>query len=116
MFYCKQSIWYSKNEIKEGDGQGYITIDAYRTLKKLQNKWSPDQERLYQKVIKGEEISIEDLQEGFPVYKLQNFGFAENTVLPVAIMHKFALFPLIPSAIKGTELEELHKKMFSFLF
>jgi exodeoxyribonuclease-5 len=102
---------YLEGEIKEGDGQGYITIDAYRAFKKLQNKWSNDQERLYQKVIKGEEISLDDLTEGFPVYKLQNFGFAEDTVLPVGIMHKFALFPLVPSAIKGTELEALHKKM-----
>ena len=102
---------YLASEIKEGDGQGYITIDAYRAFKKLQNKWSSDQERLYQRVIKGEEISLDDLTEGFPVYKLQNFGFAEDTVLPVGIMHKFALFPLIPSAIKGTELEVLHKKM-----
>jgi hypothetical protein len=102
---------YLESEIKEGDGQGYITLDAYRAFKKLQNKWSNDQERLYQRVIKGEEISLDDLTEGFPVYKLQNFGFAEDTVLPVGIMHKFALFPLIPSAIKGTELEELHKKM-----
>jgi hypothetical protein len=102
---------YLKSEIKEGDGQGYITIDAYRAFKKLQNKWSNYQERLYQKVIKGEEISLDDLIEGFPVYKLQNFGFAEDTVLPVNIMDKFALFPLIPSAIKGTELEVLHKKM-----
>jgi hypothetical protein len=102
---------YSADEIKEADGQGYITLDAYRALKKLQNKWSGDQERLYQKIVRGEEVTLEDLTEGFPVYKLQNFGFAEDTVLPVNIMHKFALFPLVPSAIKGTELEELHRKM-----
>jgi hypothetical protein len=29
---------YSKSEIKEGDGQGYITIDSYRAIKKLMNK------------------------------------------------------------------------------
>ena len=102
---------YSKSEIKEGDGQGYITIDSYRAIKKLMNKWSPSQEKLYQRIINKEEIPLTDYIEGFPVLKLQNFGWVEDTILPVQAMHKFALMPLIPSAVKGTQLEELHKKM-----
>ena len=102
---------YSAKEIKEGDGQGYITFDAYRALKKLQNKWSTKQEALYQKIVRGEDIPLGDVSEFFPVYKLQNFGFVEGTVLPVSAMHKFALFPLIPNVIQGTELENLHKQM-----
>ena len=102
---------YSAKEIKEGDGQGYITFDAYRALKKLQNKWSNKQEELYQKIVKGEDISLGTVTEFFPVYKLQNFGFVEGTVLPVSAMHKFALLPLIPNVIQGTELENLHKQM-----
>jgi exodeoxyribonuclease-5 len=102
---------YTKEEIKEGDGQGYITFDAYRTLKKLQNKWSDKQEDLFQKIIKGEPIEG-PLDEFFPVYKLQNFGYLEDTVLPVTAFHKFALFPLIPSVIKeGSDFDKLHKKM-----
>jgi hypothetical protein len=115
----KEVAKYTKREIKEADGQGYITFDAYRTLKKLQKKWSQDQENLYQKIVNKENVSVTDIIEMFPVYKLQNFGFAEassgntvqNTVLPVTIMHKFALLPLIPSMIKGTELENLHHQM-----
>lgn len=102
---------YSAKEIKEGDGQGYITFDAYRALKKLQNKWSTKQEALYQKIVRGEDVPLGDVSEFFPVYKLQNFGFVEGTVLPVSAMHKFALFPLIPNVIQGTELENLHKQM-----
>jgi len=102
---------YSKSDIKEGDGQGYITIDSYRAIKKLMNKWSPQQENLYKKIINKEEIPLTDYIEGFPVLKLQNFGWVEDTILPVQAMHKFALMPLIPSAVKGTQLEELHKKM-----
>lgn len=102
---------YTKKEIKEADGQGYITFDAYRMLKKLQNKWSEAQENLYQKIVKGETISTTDIIEMFPVYKLQNFGFVQGTVLPVTAMHKFALMPLIPSMIKGSQLENLHRQM-----
>jgi hypothetical protein len=105
--------------IKEGDGQGYITVDAYRTLKKLQNRWSDQQELLYKKVIKGGEITTAEYVELFPPYKLQYFGplvaqtkdFANGTVLPVTAFHKFALVPLIPSWVKGSDLEVLHKEM-----
>jgi exodeoxyribonuclease-5 len=98
-------------EMNEADGAGYITLDAYRALKKLQKNWSNDQENLYQKVIKGVEISASDVVEFFPVYKLQHYGFLANTKLPVIAMHKFALMPLIPSAFKGSDLENLHKQM-----
>jgi exodeoxyribonuclease-5 len=102
---------YTKKEIKEGDGQGYITFDAYRTLKKLQNKWSDKQEEVFQKIVKGEPITG-PIDEFFPVYKLQNFAYLEDTVLPVTAFHKFALFPLIPSVIKqGSDLDKMHKSM-----
>ena len=107
-------------EMKEADGAGYITLDAYRTLKKLQNNWSNDQENLYRRIAKGLPVSPADALEFFPVYKLQNYGFISkqeiegrivNTVLPVTSMHKFALTPLIPSVFKGTDLESLHQQM-----
>jgi predicted kinase len=102
---------YTKAEIKEADGQGYITFDAYRLFKKLQNKWSDAQENLYQRIVAKEDISATEIIEMFPVYKLQNFGFVQGTVLPVTAMHKFALMPLIPSMIKGTDFELLHRQM-----
>ena len=102
---------YTKAEIKEADGQGYITFDAYRLFKTLQNKWSVAQENLYQRIVAGEDISATEIIEMFPVYKLQNFGFVQGTVLPVTAMHKFALMPLIPSMIKGTDFELLHRQM-----
>jgi hypothetical protein len=102
---------YTKAEIKEADGQGYITFDAYRLFKTLQNKWSVAQENLYQRILAKEDISATEIIEMFPVYKLQNFGFVQGTVLPVTAMHKFALMPLIPSMIKGTDFEVLHRQM-----
>ena len=99
------------NEMNEADGAGYITIDAYRTLKKLENAWSQEQEVLYKKIISNNPISASDIVNFFPVYKLQHFGPLANTNIPVTAMHKFALMPLIPSEIKGSELEKLHHEM-----
>ena len=107
----KEVAKYMAAELKEADGQGYITFDAYRLYKKLQDKWSDAQENLFQRIVKGENIKASEIIEMFPVYKLQNFGFVQDTVLPVTAMHKFALMPLIPSMIEGTELESLHKQM-----
>jgi len=98
-------------EMEEGDGQGYITIDAYRLLRLAEKNWSSEQEDLFQKVINGKEISTEDITQIFPVYKLQHFGHLANTSLPVNAMHKFALMPLIPSLIVGSDLESLHHQM-----
>lgn len=110
--------------MEEGDGQGWITFDAYRALKIAENDWDwNDQERLFQKVVKGEKIEKEDVKKFFPPYKVQYHGplgnGQENIVsgkpsslqLPVTAMHKFELGVLIPSMIKGMELEKLHNQM-----
>ena len=98
-------------KMEEGDGQGWITFDAYRNLKIASNQWSDIQEQLYLKVIRKEPVKYSDIIEAFPVYKVQNFGHLANTSLPVMAMHKFALAPLIPSMIKNSDLESLHKQM-----
>lgn len=97
--------------MEEGDGQGFISFDAYRTLKYLENAWSNDQEILFQRIKAGEEVKASDVTELFPVYKVQNFGHLANTGLPVNAMHKFALAPLIPSVIEGSDLQSLHEQM-----
>lgn len=101
---------YTKGEIKEADGQGYITFDAYRLYKKLQNKWSDAQENLFQRIVRREDVKASEIIEMFPVYKLQNFGFVEGTVLPVTAMHKFALMPIIPGVF-GPQMDSLHRQM-----
>jgi len=98
-------------EMNEADGAGVIGIDAYRTLKKLENAWSNKQEELYKKIINKVPIKASDVVNYFPVYKLQNFGPLANTDLPLTSFHKFALMPLIPSEIAGSQLEHLHKEM-----
>jgi hypothetical protein len=98
-------------DMEEGDGQGFVSFDAYRTLKYLENSWSNEQEILFQRIKNGEEVKTSDVTELFPVYKVQNFGHLANTDLPVNAMHKFALAPLIPSVIEGSDLQSLHEQM-----
>ena len=99
--------------MEEGDGAGYITIDSYRTLKKLENDWSDEQETLYKKIIRKENYDTKDVKHFFPPYKLQNFGPLANEGLSATGMHKFSLFPLTPDAIEGTDLQNLHDQMVS---
>ena len=94
------------------DGQGYITLDSYRWLKKLESKWSPEQEDLYQKIVAKAPLNLEDISKYFPVYKLQYAGSlkTEPGLLPVMSGHKFALMPLIPG-LGFYALDELHDTM-----
>ena len=114
----KEAVEYRVNndleaykKMTEGDGQGWITFDAYRVLKNLENAWSYEQDQLFQKITKGEFVSPKDIIEMFPVYKVQNFGHLANTGMPVNAMHKFALAPLIPSMIARSDLQSLHEQM-----
>ena len=96
--------------MEEADGQGYITFDAYRSLRFLENDWSYEQEALFQKISRGEYVGINEVTEFFPPYKLFYSGSIKQAKLPVNSMHKFSLMPLIPGVMTG-ELESLHEQM-----
>ena len=98
-------------EMNEGDAQGWITFDTYRILSILEGAWSDKQNELYNKVIDGEEISTDDLAEFFPTKKFQYAGPLKTDKLHVQGFHKFSLVPLVPSLIKGTNMETLHDNM-----
>jgi hypothetical protein len=98
-------------EMEEGDGAGYISFDAYRTLKKLENDWSEAQEELFKQIINKQDIPLSQTAEMFPPYKLQNFGHLANADLPSVAMHKFALFPLVPNMIMNSDLQNLHDQI-----
>jgi hypothetical protein len=99
-------------KMKIGDGQGHISFETYRILKELEGNWLPEQEELYKKLAKGEEVSVEDIIHYFPPYKLQYCGAIETTGLPLVSFHKFSLAPIIPGvAKKGTPLYDLNEKM-----
>lgn len=100
------------NGMKIGDGQGHITIEAYRNLKNLEGKWSDEQEELYRKVSRGENVTMGDVVKYFPPYKLQYFGNIKTEGLGLTSFHKFSLAPIVPGVAKeGTPLYDLHEKM-----
>lgn len=103
----------SYKNMKESDGMAFVTLDMYRTLKKVGRGWSLAEEALYQKIINGETTDSKDVKEFFSIYKLHYFGTIENNLLPVTGMYKFSVMPIIPgvNAIEGNELDKLHKKM-----
>ena len=97
--------------MEEGDAQGFITLDSYRRLKMAQGAWITEMEDVYKKVINNERINPEDVTTFFPSMKAQYFGPLDTKGLPITALHKFNLYPMIPTVIKGTNLEKLHTKM-----
>lgn len=102
-------------KMTEGDGQGWITLDAYRIFKIRQGNWYPEHERAYVKVAKGESLTREEMFYFMPI-KAQYSGEirSENSELDkyyVPGFHKFSLMPLVPTVIKGTYMEKIHDKM-----
>jgi hypothetical protein len=100
-------------EMKAGDGQGWISFDAYRALLVSLGKWSQYQEDMYNAIIRGEDISVKDVTQFFPIKKMQYWGPLKTDGLNVIGFHKFSLMPLIPTVIKTSNLEVLHNKMTS---
>ena len=108
---------YNKDEstkdkgMVEGDAQGWITFDSYRELSLLEGSWSSKQDKLYYKILNNEEIDPADITEYFPPRKYQYAGPLQTKKLHIQAFHKFSLVPLIPSVIKGTNMEILHDNM-----
>lgn len=101
--------------IQDADGQALITFDTYRILRNAEGNWSDEQEALYFKVINGETITATELNNMFPVYKLQYNGPLATEVgrFPIQAFHKYSLFPIIPSVVKDFPANKLHKAMIS---
>jgi hypothetical protein len=107
-----ETILKPYKNIKEGDGQGWVTFDFYRNFLRSLNKWSDVQEELYNQVINDpDSIDPRKVSEFFPVLKASYYGPLKTEKLNVSGLHKFSLMPLIPSVIKGTNLEQFHKQL-----
>jgi hypothetical protein len=98
-------------ETNAADGQGYISFDFYKASRQLLGKWSPQQEDLYKKIANGEAVDPNKILKTFPPLKYQYLGPIQTSNLAVYAFHKFSLFPLVPSVVKGTNLEQLHNQM-----
>lgn len=99
-------------DMNEGDAQGWITFDAYRIMSMLEgNAWSTKQNELYNKIVNGEDVDPEEITQFFPPRKYQYAGPLKTDKLHIQAFHKFSLVPLIPSVIKGTNMEILHDNL-----
>lgn len=107
----KGGLIHAYSEMNEGDAQGWISFDSYRIMLSLEGKWSDVQEKLYNKIIAGEQVKASDIAQFFPTQKAQYFGPLKTDGLPITAFHKFSLVPLIPTVIKDKRTRELHDKM-----
>lgn len=100
------------SNMETGDAQGWISFDTYRALSIASDRWSPQQEALFQQIVnEPNSVKIGEIAEYFPTRKYQYFGPLAVSGLHATAFHKFSLFPLIPTVIQGTKLEDLHKMM-----
>ena len=98
------------SNMEEFDGGGFITLDAYRSLMFRTGKWTPPQEKFYQKIVNNEFFDVEDMAL-IPPIKPQLFGpfISENSRLMT--FHKFALFPLVPRLMTDKAFDNIHQDM-----
>ena len=98
------------SDMEEFDGGGFITLDAYRSLMYRTGKWTDAQEDFYQKVVEGETIAPEDMAI-IPPIKPQLFGPQVIDGSRLMTFHKYALFPIIPGLLPGTNFEAINNDM-----
>lgn len=95
--------------VNKADAACLVAFDTYRMIRESLGEWTDEQEEVYQKIVRGEDVS--DASVFFPVVKMGYQGEILTDKMPLTALHKFAMFPLIPNVIKGTNLEKLHDKM-----
>lgn len=96
----------------EADAQGLITFDFYRELKVREGSWDFQvHDKLFQAIKRGEAVDPKAVAKFFPVMKAQYWGPLANEGMPLTGFHKYSLFPMIPSVMKGKKMNALHNKM-----
>lgn len=99
--------------MKESDGQGYITLPEYREFLLRNGAWSGTKESLYQAAMRGEDVNISKLKEVFNPLKAQYFALNKRGDTAVPVYLKFSLMPLIPSLYNGTNMQTIAESMLS---
>jgi len=100
----------SYNDINEGDAQGWITLDEYRSFLLRIGKSIP--QNIFDKAQKGELLNKDELYYFTPL-KAQYAGPQKYNDIFAPAYHKYSLLPLLPSVIKGTNLEVIADNMTS---
>lgn len=98
----------------ESDAFSWITPQAAREVLVRTTDWNPDLESIYNNIVNGNQVSYKELKNFMTAMKLMGAGpidINDNHVLPIAYL-KTSTLPLIPSMIKGRELENLLERMY----
>ena len=95
-------------KMDEGDAQGWITLDEYRSLKFRLGQSIPDE--TFKRAQNGELLSTEEMYH-FTGVKTQYAGPQKHSHLYVPAYHKYSLLPLLPSMVKGKNLEVILNNM-----
>lgn len=98
---------YSKSN--SADGQGYATLDRYEKFLKDSGRWNEDYRKLFDRLRDPNKIPETDDLIALQVLKPFYFGREFNPTINMVVSRqvKLSLMPLIPSLIKGTELERI---------
>lgn len=100
---------YKANNVD--DGQGKIHFGVYRELNMLINNWTDSQDRVYNKLMKGQKLNEEDQKVTFPPLKPVGFDVIDDNGTKVPVFLKLAAYPIIPGAVLGTMNEETYNTM-----
>jgi len=94
------------DKINPVDAQGIVTFEFYREYSIRTGQWSNENEDNFWKELKGESHS-----GLFPPMKLVHFG--SETTDEQNVYYKFSVYPLLPSMIKGRQLEKIQQKLYN---
>ena len=85
----------------KADGTLLLTLPAYREMALRGNTWSPDLERSYEKVMRGDTITEEEYGK-FPPLKFQYFGYLPNGNVDTQVpgFFKMSAAPIYPGLAK----------------
>lgn len=98
--------------VNEADAQSWMHLPAYRQLLHRTGDWTTAHEAAYTKAIKGQALSADEMFLFQPL-KPQGYGPQQSAGIYSPIFIKTSIIPLIPSVIKGTDLEKMMNHMYN---
>jgi len=107
-------------KIEEGDGISWVNIYFYREVMFKAGDWLKEDEIVFKKIIKGEQVNDDELRRftmlkpqytGPLIYKENYDKLSADERVFVPAGRKTSFLPLIPQLVKNTNLEALHELM-----
>lgn len=97
-------MWHEYTKITTTDGQAFRTMESYRENMIQGAEWTEEMERVYQKIIKKEKISQQDLNVFFQVQKMVYTGYQDvpaaagegQKPVRATVYHKYSEAVLLP--------------------